>query len=205
MMGLVKTLVKTLGALLVGAVVYIGFNVAQVYLVGRSDEARPVDAIVVLGAAQYDGRPSPQLQARLDHALLLWRQGVAPLVVVTGGKQPTDRFTEAEASAKYLVSGGVPLDSIALENTGRTTRESLLGVREIVRVRNLNSLLLVTDPYHAERAALIAQDIGLRVFVSPTRTSTIRGGENLSRHLREGAGVALGQIIGFRSLERLTH
>jgi len=205
MMGLVKTLVKTLGALLVGAVVYIGFNVAQVYLVGRSDEARPVDAIVVLGAAQYDGRPSPQLQARLDHALLLWRQGVAPLVVVTGGKQPADRFTEAEASAKYLVSGGVPLDSIALENTGRTTRESLLGVREIVRVRNLNSLLLVTDPYHAERAALIAQDIGLRVFVSPTRTSTIRGGENLSRHLREGAGVALGQIIGFRSLERLTH
>jgi len=204
MMGLVKTLVKTLGALLVGAVVYIGFNVAQVYLVGRSDEARPVDAIVVLGAAQYDGRPSPQLQARLDHALLLWRQGVAPLVVVTGGKQPADRFTEAEASAKYLVSGGVPLDSIALENTGRTTRESLLGVREIVRVRNLNSLLLVTDPYHAERAALIAQDIGLRVFVSPTRTSTIRGGENLSRHLREGAGVALGQIIGFRSLERLT-
>jgi len=205
MMGIAKTLVKTLGAIFVGAVVYIGFNVAQVYLVGRSDEARPVDAIVVLGAAQYDGRPSPQLQARLDHALLLWRQGVAPLVVVTGGKQPADRFTEAEASAKYLVSGGVPLDSIALENTGRTTRESLLGVREIIRARNLNSLLLVTDPYHAQRAALIAQDIGLRVFVSPTRTSTIRGGENLSRHLREGAGVALGQIIGFRSLERLTH
>jgi len=205
MMVLVKTLVKTLGALLVGAVVYIGFNVAQVYLVGRSDEVRPVDAIVVLGAAQYDGRPSPQLQARLDHALLLWGQGVAPLVVVTGGKQPADRFTEAEASAKYLVSGGVPVDSIALENTGRTTRESLLGVREIIRVRNLSSLLLVTDPYHAERTALIAQDIGLRVFVSPTRTSTIRGGENLSRHLREGAGVALGQIIGFRSLERLTH
>jgi len=205
MMVLVKTLVKTLGVLLVGAVVYIGFNVAQVYLVGRSDEVRPVDAIVVLGAAQYDGRPSPQLQARLDHALLLWGQGVAPLVVVTGGKQPADRFTEAEASAKYLVSGGVPVDSIALENTGRTTRESLLGVREIIRVRNLSSLLLVTDPYHAERAALIAQDIGLRVFVSPTRTSTIRGAENLSRHLREGAGVALGQIIGFRSLERLTH
>jgi len=205
MMGIAKTVVKTLGAIFVGAVVYIGFNVAQVYLVGRSDEARPVDAIVVLGAAQYDGRPSPQLQARLDHALLLWRQGVAPLVVVTGGKQPADRFTEAEASAKYLVSGGVPLDSIALENTGRTTRESLLGVREIIRARNLNSLLLVTDPYHAQRAALIAQDIGLRVFVSTTRTSTIRGGENLSRHLREGAGVALGQIIGFRSLERLTH
>ncbi len=205
MMGILKALVKLLGAIFVGVILYIGFNVAQVYLVGRSDEARPVDAIVVLGAAQYDGRPSPQLQARLDHALLLWRQGVAPLVVVAGGKQPADRFTEAEASARYLVSGGVPLDSIALENTGRSTRESLLGVREIIRARNLNSLLLVTDPYHAQRAALIAQDIGLRVFVSPTRTSAIRGGENLSRHLREGAGVALGQIIGFRSLERLTH
>ena len=200
-----RRLAQTVCAILIGAALYLAFNVAQVYMVGRSDEARRVDAIVVLGAAQYDGRPSPQLQARLDHALVLWRDGVAQFVIVAGGKQEADRFTEAEASAKYLIAGGVPSELIVLENVGHTTRESLLGVSEIVRAREVNSLLIVTDPYHAQRAKLISQDLGLRVFVSPTLTGPIRGGENLSRHLREGVGVAVGQIIGFRGLERLTH
>ena len=95
------------------------FSYWQVWSTGRSDEARPVDAIVVLGAAQYDGRPSPQLAARLDHALTLWPEGLAPMIVVTGGNQPGDRFTEADASAAYLAERGVPTDAIVLEGAGR--------------------------------------------------------------------------------------
>ena len=94
---------------------YYLVSLYQVWSTGRSDQARPVDAIVVMGAAQYDGDPSPQLAARLDHVAELWPQGLAPLVVVTGGNQPGDRFTEAEASAAYLVERGVPADAIVLE------------------------------------------------------------------------------------------
>ena len=195
---------RIIAAVLLGALLYAGFNVWQVWQVGRSDESRAVDAIVVLGAAQYDGRPSPQLQGRLDHALQSWRDGLAPLIVVTGGKLQADRFTEAEASAKFFIDAGVAPAAIALETSGRTTRESLLGVREILRSRLLHRILIVTDPYHALRARLIAQDLGLQAFVSPTRTSPIKGRENLARHLREGAGVALGQVIGFVQLERFT-
>ena len=89
---------------------YYAVTLVQVYQTGRSDQARPVDAVVVMGAAQYDGRPSPQLAARLDHVVTLYDDGVAPLVVVTGGKQAGDRFTEAESSAQYLVDRGVPAD-----------------------------------------------------------------------------------------------
>lgn len=195
---------RIVAAVLVVALSYASFNVWQVWQVGRSDESRVVDALVVLGAAQYDGRPSPQLQGRLDHALQSWRDGLAPLIIVTGGKLQEDRFTEAEASAKFFTDAGVPTAAIALENTGHTTRESLLGVREILRSRGLHRILIVTDPYHALRARLIAQDLGLRAFVSPTRTSPIKGSDDLARHFREGAGVALGHVIGFAQLERFT-
>ena len=199
-----RRVAKIIAAVLLSVLSYASFNVLQVWLVGRSDESHAVDAIVVLGAAQYDGRPSPQLQGRLDHALQSWRDGLAPLIVVTGGKLQADRFTEAEAAAKFFTDAGVAPSAIALETSGRTTRESLLGVREILRSRLLHRILIVTDPYHALRARLIAQDLGLQAFVSPTRTSPIKGRDNLVRHLREGAGVALSQVIGFAQLERFT-
>ncbi|CAB4900658.1 unannotated protein [freshwater metagenome] len=183
-------------------------NLAQVWWVGRSDQARSVDAIVVLGVAQYDGRPSPQLQARLDHALELWQEGLSPLVITTGGNQPGDRFTEAETSANYLIEGlagvAVPAESIVQENTGSTTRESLIAVRDIMQSRGLHSVLIVTDPYHSLRSRLIAQDLGLVSFISPTRTSPLRGASAVSRHVREAIGVAVAHLIGFANLERLT-
>lgn len=189
---------------LVGAVLYFSFNLWQVWSVGRSDEARVVDALVVLGAAQYDGRPSPQLEARLDHAIVLWQEGRARLIIVTGGKQQADRFTEAEAAAHYLVANGVPAEAIERENFGRTTRESLLGVSRILGAREMHSLLIVTDPYHALRARLIAQDLDIQAFVSPTRSSPVQGSENFFRHLREAGGVAISHVIGFGQLERFT-
>jgi uncharacterized SAM-binding protein YcdF (DUF218 family) len=186
------------------AVTYYGVTLFQVWSTGRHDEARPVDAIVVLGAAQYDGRPSPQLAARLDHVLALWPRGLAPIVVVTGGKQPADRFTEAEASARYLVDHGVPEDALVFENTGRSTFESLEGVADVLHARGLRSVLLVTDPFHALRSRLTAEELGLEAYVSPTDTSVVTGGKSFVRHLEEAAGISVGRILGFDRLSGLT-
>lgn len=196
---------KSLVVLALVGVLYGCINVAQVWRVGATDQARNVDAIVVLGVAQYDGRPSPQLRARLEHALELWASGRAPRIITTGGNQPGDRFTEAEASANFLIDAGVPSEVITQENVGASTRESLKGVREIAATKGISSVLIVTDPYHALRARLIAQDLGLVAFVSPTRTSPLQGASAASRHVREALGVALSHVIGFANLERLTN
>ena len=153
-----------------------------------------------MGAAQYDGTPSPQLAARLDHVVELWPQGVAPLVVVTGGNRPGDRFTEAQASADYLRQRGVPAEDIVLEDSGRTSYESLRNVADLLGQRQLDDVLIVTDPYHALRSRLIAEEVGLRAVVSPTPTSVVTGGDQLSHQLEEAAGVAIGRIIGFSHL-----
>ena len=198
---------RVVGLLLIISMMYGCVNLAQVWWVGRSDQATAVDAIVVLGVAQYDGRPSPQLQARIDHALTLLLEGASPLVITTGGNQPGDRFTEAEASANYLIKGlGIDYQAVEIlqENTGSTTRESLIGVHDIMQSRGLHSVLIVTDPYHSLRSRLIAQDLGLVAYVSPTRTSPLRGASAVSRHVREALGVAVAHLIGFANLERLT-
>jgi uncharacterized SAM-binding protein YcdF (DUF218 family) len=203
----VSRFARVVGLLVAISSVYGSINLAQVWWVGRSDQATAVDAIVVLGVAQYDGRPSPQLQARLDHALALLLEGAAPLVITTGGNQPGDRFTEAEASANYLIKGlGIDYQAVEIlqENSGSTTRESLIGVRDIMQSRGLHSILIVTDPYHSLRSRLIAQDLGLVAYVSPTRTSPLRGASAVSRHVREALGVAVAHLIGFANLERLT-
>ena len=182
---------------------YYLVSLAQVWITGRADDDDPVDAIVVMGAAQYDGRPSPQLAARLDHVIELWPDGVAPLVVVTGGNIPGDRFTEAEASAVYLSERGVPDDALLLENEGSNSYESLEAVAELLEARGLDDVLIVTDPYHALRSRLIAEEVGLDASVSSTDTSVVTGGDSLRRHLQEAGGVAVGRIIGFDRLTRL--
>jgi len=189
-------------AVVLGLVYYL-VSLAQVWTTGRADNDGPVDAIVVMGAAQYDGRPSPQLAARLDHVVELWPTGVAPLVVVTGGNIPGDRFTEAEASATYLVERGVPESALILENEGSTSYESLEAVADILDQQGVNRVLIVTDPYHALRSKLIADEVGLRPSVSSTDTSVVTGGDSLRRHLEEAGGVAVGRIIGFDRLSSL--
>ncbi|MFV0306892.1 MAG: YdcF family protein [Desertimonas sp.] len=194
---------RALRALLVLVVALVGYyaiSLFQVWSTGRTDQVRQVDAIVVMGAAQYDGTPSPQLAARLDHVVALWPAGVAPLVVVTGGNQPGDRFTEAEASAAYLAERGVPPAAIIQETTGTTTYESMEGVAALLDERGLGSVLIVTDPYHALRTRLIAESTGLTAYTSPTTTSVVTGGRNLVRHLQEAAGVAVGRLVGFDRL-----
>ena len=188
--------------LLVG-IGYFAVSFWQVWSTGRSDQARDVDAIVVLGAAQYDGRPSPQLAARLDHVIDLWRDGVAPQVVVTGGNQAGDRFTEASASAQYLVDRGVPESAIVQEDAGTTTYDSLARAQLLVG-DSVDTVLVVTDPYHALRSRLTAAEVGFTAYVSPTPSSVVRGVTELRRELAEAAGVAVGRIIGFERLSGLT-
>jgi uncharacterized SAM-binding protein YcdF (DUF218 family) len=195
----------TMSVLVLAGFVYVFLNIVQVWSVGRSDSRREVDAIVVMGVAQYDGRPSPQLQARLDHVLTLWEEGVAPLVVTTGGNQPGDRFTEARASADYLIAGGIPESSISMEDIGATTLQSLQGVAEILKSRGLTSVEIVTDPYHALRSRLIAQDLGLTTYVSPAENSAVTGGAEKRRMINEGLGISLAHVIGFRALDQLTN
>ena len=158
-----------------------------------------------MGAAQYDGRPSPQLAARLDHVVELWDAGLAPLVVVTGGKRPGDRFTEAEASARYLErarragecdrAGGPGAQHLRL--VARRARAARPPAASI-------GVLLVTDPYHSLRSRLVAQELGMTAYVSPTRTSPVRGGQELRKQIEEAAGIALGRIIGFHRLLSIT-
>jgi uncharacterized SAM-binding protein YcdF (DUF218 family) len=195
----------TFSVLVLAGFMYVCLNIVQVWSVGRSSGTREVDAIVVMGVAQYDGRPSPQLQARLDHVLTLWKSGVAKLVVTTGGNQPGDRFTEARASADYLVAGGIPEAAISMEDIGSTTLQSLQGVAEILHSRGLSSVEIVTDPYHALRSRLIAQDLGLTAYVSPTEHSAVTGGAEKRRMVNEGLGLSLAHVIGFRALDQLTN
>ena len=184
-------------------VVYGLVTLAQVRATGRSDHARPVDAIVVMGAAQYDGRPSPQLAARLDPVVELWPQGLAPLVVVTGGNRPGDRFTEADASAAYLIERGVPAAAIAAERTGSSTFESLANIADQFG-DTVETVLIVTDPYHALRSKLTAEEVGFDAYVSPTRTSVVDGVAEVRRQVEEAAGAAVGRIIGFERLHGIT-
>ncbi|NBY58325.1 MAG: YdcF family protein [Actinobacteria bacterium] len=157
-----------------------------------------VDAVIVLGAAQYDGRPSPQFAARLDHALLLWQRGLVETVVVTGGKQVGDRFTEAESGREYLAERGMPAAVIQVEPRGTSTFSSLETVAQQLANRRV---VVVSDPYHVLRARLVASELGLDADVSATRTSVIRGVDALRRNMREALGVMVGRISGFRQLE----
>ena len=124
-----------------------------------------------MGAAQYDGRPTAQYSSRLDHALALWQRGVAPLIVTTGGNQPGDRYTEGGSGAAYLNDRGVDSSSLLAEESGSTTRESLIGVGELLKSRGASQILIVTEPFHALRSKLIAQDLGLTVSLTSTTTS----------------------------------
>jgi uncharacterized SAM-binding protein YcdF (DUF218 family) len=189
--------------LLLVAVGYYLVSLWQVWSTGRDAQARPADAIVVMGAAQYDGRPSPQLAARLDHAVELWNTGLAPLVMVTGGNREGDRFTEAFASAAYLLERGVPSSAIVQEDAGTSTYESLERARALLGDA-VESVVVVTDPYHALRARLIAEEVGFTAAVSPAPDSVVNGTAEFRRELAEAAGVAVGRIIGFERLSGLT-
>lgn len=131
------------------------------------DEAQPADAIIVLGAAEYRGRPSPVLEARLNHALLLYLKGLAPRIITTGGAGGDPVFTEGSVSRAYLTKHGVPAESIVVEREGETTAQSVATVAEIMRRMNLRSAIVVSDGYHIFRVKKMLESSGLKVYGSP--------------------------------------
>ena len=186
--------------LLAALLLYLGVTLIQVWLASREDQARPVQAIVVLGAAQYNGKVSPVLKARLDHAHDLWARHLSDVIVVTGGRQPGDRFTEATASANYLAGKGVPDSAVLREVSGRNSWQSLAASAAFLKARKISTVLLVSDPFHDKRIALMAGELGLKPYVSPTKASPIRGADKATHFGRETLEVALGRVIGFRRL-----
>ena len=155
------------------------------------DEARPADVIVVLGAAAYRGRPSPVFKARLDHGLELYRRGLAPRILTTGGAGGDPVYTEGEVGRAYLVGHNVPSEAILVEPEGSSTAHSLAATAEIMRRMNLKSCILVSDAYHIFRAKRILEAQGFRVFGSP-RPQAPRGGLGQWRlYLRQAAAYLL--------------
>ncbi|MEO8295683.1 MAG: YdcF family protein [Gemmatimonadota bacterium] len=144
-----------------------------VLLVSRQDQRRKTDAIVVLGAAQYNGKPSPVLRARLDHAIELYHDGYAPIVMVTGGTAQGDTESEATVSRRYLLGKGLPDKALIVRPEGRSTVASMEAVGKWLKERKLTSVLLVSDPFHMCRLRLEARRMDLVAFTSPTSTSPI--------------------------------
>ncbi|HEX8099367.1 MAG TPA: YdcF family protein [Actinomycetota bacterium] len=148
-----------------------------VWRAAHQDEARVVDhvdVIAVLGAAEYGGRPSPTFRGRLEHAALLYRRGFSSRVLVLGGKQPGDPVTEAESGRAWLISDGLPETAVSAEPKGNTTLESLRAATEYLRDQNLQSVLLVSDPWHNLRVRRMARDLGVRAYVSATWQSAAK-------------------------------
>lgn len=163
----ITSLRRLIGLSLLGGVLAFGFVFYQVWRQAGVDEAQPADVIVVLGAAQYWGRPSPVLKARLDHALDLYRREMAPRIIATGGQGPGAKFSEGEVSRRYLSENGVPAEYVSVEASGQSTMQSAAAVAEMMDQMRLTSCIVVSDDYHMHRAKKMLEEYGLTVYGSP--------------------------------------
>jgi len=168
-----KIVRRILTVLVVAAFALWIVSATAVLIWSSRDEARPAQAIVVLGAAQYAGKPSPVLRARLDHALDLWNRHLTSLLILTGGTGSGDTTSEAAVGRNYARKHGVPDSAILVENEGRTTSESMRAVAGMLEVRGLQTALLVSDPFHMLRLRILARRFGFTPYTSPTQTSPI--------------------------------
>ena len=183
------------------AVVVLGYfavTFAQVRAAAGRDHARPAQAIIVLGAAQYNGTPSGVLKARLDHAARLYEAKIAPIIVLTGGRLPGDTFTEASASAGYLRRAGVPASALQLETQGRNSWQSLAAAARILRKEGVTEVVLVSSPYHSMRVEQIAGEVGLEGHASPAADAP--DGVTFAHLTHEALAVGVGRIIGYHRL-----
>lgn len=199
---LLRFILRVVTLLVLAVVVYLLVTMVQVWLVSRRYEPRPAGAIIVMGAAQYNGVPSPDLAARLDEAELLWRQHYATDIMVTGSKQPGDVYTESEASARYLIAAGIPGRDI-FEAGGSDSWENLSLAAPTLLRHGDDTVLIATDPFHEARSLAIASSLGLTPYPTPTRTSPIRGTSTIPYFAKETVGVGLGRIIGWDHLSEL--
>ncbi len=204
-MSYVKSVFRVTCAVAIAMVLYVGLTFITVFTVGHTDKGHVADAVVVLGAAQYDGIPSPLLESRLQHALDLFNSKRVMFIAVTGGKRPGDRFTEAAASQRWLTDRGVPESLIIREDTGRTTWESLYNVARVLSSRDIWMVLVSTDRWHMQRSVLTLREFGVHAEPSATSTSPLQGFKRAwVKYAKETFGVAVGRIIGFDRLLSIT-
>lgn len=190
-----------IGTLLVGGLV-VGVTAFRVWQVARVDDRRPVDVVVVLGAAQYDGSPSPIFASRLRHAQQLYRDGVASRIVTVGGRRAGDGFTEATAGRRYLAARGVPDNVLVAIPEGSDTLESLRAVAHAAGERGWRSALLVSDPWHSLRARTMARDGGLDAWSSPTRSGpVVQTRQTQARYIVRETGALLFYRLTHASVE----
>lgn len=186
-----------LGTVLVTALIAIGLTVRIVQFGEPVATLARADAVVVLGAAQYNGRPSPVFEERLDHAAELYRSGVAPRIVTTGGGQPSDTTTEGQAGADYLRTAGVPAESLWAVPIGADTLESLRATARVLAENDWTDIVLVTDPWHMARSRMIARDLGLHVQASPVTKGPALADDVRARYIwRELVGAVFYRLIG---------
>ena len=193
---------RIISLLLVALVVYFAVSLVQVWLTSRQYDPHTADAIMVMGAAQYNGVPSPDLAARLNEALKLFDNKDSSLIVLTGGKEKGDVYTESEAGTTYLHDRGVPLGDI-LQAGGNTTYQNVADAAPELLARHATTVLVTTDPFHEDRSMAISSSLGLTPSPTPTRTSPIKGWSTVPYFLKEAVGVGLGRIIGFNHLDWL--
>ena len=194
-----RWLVRLVSFVLIVAAVAYGAAAVRVWQVAREDHRPRADAIVVLGASQFDGRPSRIFAARLRHAQALYDAKVAPRIITLGGLAPGDRFTEAEAGARFLRSRGVPADAVSAIGEGRNTVASLqAAAREL---GDVESVVVVTDPWHSLRSRRIAGDVGFAAVTSPARTGpVVHKRRTQARYiLREAGAYLYYRVFGSRS------
>ena len=158
------------------------------------DEVQPADVIVVLGAAEYRGRPSPVLEARLNHALFLYLQNLAPRILTTGGRGGDPTFTEGEVAHAYLSRHGVPSEAILVESEGETTVQSIAAAAEIMRQMNLKSCIVVSDGYHIYRVKRMLESSGMMVYGSPRPSVPPGGWQEQWQYYRQAVGYLLWRV-----------
>jgi uncharacterized SAM-binding protein YcdF (DUF218 family) len=189
---------RVVGAAVVAVVLLVASTALAIWWTARKDAHPQSDAIVVLGSAQYNGVPSSIFEARLEHALKLYEEGVAPVVVTVGGKAAGDAFTEAEAGREYLAEAGIPADGLLAVPEGVDTLESMRSVATAFADHGWSTAVLVTDPWHAMRAERMAEDAGIDATSSPTRQGpAVQTRTTQFRYiLRETAAYLLYRVTG---------
>ena len=177
---------------------YIATTFAAIWVAGNYDNGKTADAIVVMGAAQYDGTPSPLLESRLTVALELWNDKRAPVIALTGGKREGDRFTESEAGRAWLVAKGVPASSVVMETKGQSTWQSVTELDPVLKEKSIKRVIVVSSDWHIGRTAASLEDVGFSVVAS----ASPHGGDSwdIYEWTRETLGVSIGRIIGFDRL-----
>jgi uncharacterized SAM-binding protein YcdF (DUF218 family) len=198
----VKLVRRILAGVLVIVALVVGGTAFHVWSIARQDNRGQVDAIVVLGASQFDGRPSSIFAARLDHAARLFEAGVAPRIITVGGARSGDRFTEAAAGKRYLERLGLPASAVYAVETGRDTLQSMRALAPFVRQHGWHSAVIVTDPWHEARSRRMAQDQGIRASTSPSRSGpAVATRTTQARYIARETGAYLYYRIFHRSAD----